>query len=74
MTPTVKIPGWGFVLAPATRASPDGEHQALITTETHEAPFWAGLEEVQRHQGRIIYDVLNQQTTIAQEAHDDTSG
>lgn len=63
MTPTAKIPGWGLVQVLDTRASPDGQSQVLITTEIHEAPFWAGLEEVRRHQGRIIY----QQTNTTQE-------
>jgi hypothetical protein len=54
VTPTEKIPGWGLIQILDTRASPRGE-EALILPEDSEAPFWAGLEEVRRHQGRIIY-------------------
>lgn len=54
MTPTEKIPGWGLIHVLGARASPRGE-EILILPEDSEAPFWAGLEEVRRHQGRIIY-------------------
>ena len=54
MTPTEKVPGWGLIRVLDTRASPRGK-EALILPEDSEAPFWAGLEEVQRHQGRIVY-------------------
>ena len=60
MTPAAKVPGWGLIQALDTRASPRGE-EVLILPENSEAPFWVGLEEVQRYQGRIIY----QQTTNA---------
>jgi hypothetical protein len=58
VTPTAKIPGWGLLQVLGARASPRGE-EALILTEDSEAPFWAGLEEVRRHQGRIIYRDTN---------------
>jgi hypothetical protein len=54
VTPVAKIPGWGLIQILDTRPSPRGE-EALILTEDGEAPFWAGLGEVRRHQGRIIY-------------------
>jgi hypothetical protein len=54
VTPAAKIPGWGLLQVLGARASPRGE-EALILTEDGEAPFWAGLEEVRRHRGRIIY-------------------
>jgi hypothetical protein len=54
MTPAAKIPGWGLVQIPDTRAGPRGG-EALILAEDGKAPFWAGLKEVRRHQGRIIY-------------------
>ena len=54
MTPAAKIPGWGLIQVLDTRASPRGE-EVLILPEDSEAPFWAGLKEVRRHQGRIIY-------------------
>jgi hypothetical protein len=54
VTPVAKIPGWGLIQILDTRASPKGE-EVLILPEDSEAPFWAGLEEVRRHQGRIIY-------------------
>ena len=54
MTPVAKIPGWGLIQILDTRPSPTGG-EALILTEDGEAPFWAVLEEVRRHQGRIIY-------------------
>jgi hypothetical protein len=54
VTSAAKIPGWGLIQVLDARASPRGE-EALILTEDSEAPFWAGLEEVRRHRGRIIY-------------------
>jgi hypothetical protein len=54
VTPAAKVPGWGLVQVLDARASPRGE-ELLILPQNSEAPFWAGLEEVQRHQGRIIY-------------------
>lgn len=62
VTPAAKVPGWGLIQTLDARTSPRGE-EVLILPENSEAPFWVGLEEVRRHQGRIIY----QQTTIAQE-------
>ena len=61
MTPTAKVPGWGLLEVLDTRASPRGK-ELLILPENSEAPFWAGLEEVQRHQGRIIYRDTNNTT------------
>jgi hypothetical protein len=54
VTPTEKIPGWGLIQILDARASPRGK-EVLILPEDSEAPFWAGLEEVQCHRGRIIY-------------------
>ena len=53
---TPKIPGWGLLHPKETRASPNGQKEFLICPEGHDAPFWADLHEVYRHNGRIIYE------------------
>ncbi len=58
MTPAAKTPGWGLIQILDARASPRGG-EVLILPEDSEAPFWAGLEEVRRHRGRIIYRDTN---------------
>lgn len=50
-----KIPGWGLLCPQETRAGPDGQTEFFVCPEGHAAPFWAGLEEISRHKGRIIY-------------------
>jgi hypothetical protein len=50
-----KVPGWGAVRPTQVRASPKGEQEFLICPDGHDAPFWAGLHEINRHKGRIIY-------------------
>lgn len=56
---TPKVPGWGLLRPQEARASPKGELEFLICPDDHDAPFWANLNEVHRHQGRIIYEETN---------------
>lgn len=56
---TPKIPGWGLLRPEQTRTSPNGQKEFLICPEGHDAPFWADLHEVHRHNGRIIYEETN---------------
>lgn len=55
---TQKVPGWGAVRPQETRAGPNGRKEFLICPEGHDAPFWADLQEVHRHRGRIIYEEI----------------
>lgn len=51
---TPKRPGWGLLQPQSIRHRPDGP-QFLVCPPDHEACLWAGLQEVAKHQGRIIY-------------------
>ena len=62
-----KIPGWGLgrpqhILE--TRLGPQGQRQALICPEQHEAPFWIDLQQVGQFQGRFIYDEIDNNSAI----------
>jgi len=54
---TPKTPGWGLLHPLDARLSPHGP-QFLVCPSTHEACLWAGLEELARHKGRIIYQSI----------------
>jgi hypothetical protein len=51
-----KVPGWGLgpVQIIETRKK-DGQQQALICPEGHEAPFWIDLQQIAQFKGRFIY-------------------
>jgi hypothetical protein len=53
---TKKVPGWGLgpVRIIETRTK-QGQQQALICPDGHEAPFWIDLQQVAQFKGRIIY-------------------
>ena len=55
---TPKTPGWGLLQPLDARLSPHGP-QFLVCPPTHEACLWAGLEELARHKGRIIYHPIS---------------
>lgn len=52
---TPKVPGWGALRPQETRAGPGNQREFLVCPDGHDAPFWAGLAEINRHGGRIIY-------------------
>jgi hypothetical protein len=53
---TPKRPGWGLRIL-SVRIT-NGAPEALILPPHHEAPFWADLRQIARHQARTIYEPI----------------
>lgn len=56
----IKRPGWGLIEVIDTRAGPQGQPEALICPQDHEACFWTDLRQVAQYRSRAIYQPLTE--------------